>query len=155
MPAGWEEKAAAAFTNIEPFFGFGRPCQPETLSSMSIPPTAKSDVSIYLLGSGLGICAGFIQVETGDLLFTALSVLIFTLVLGMVRPPSAWRWTLLVASFVPAMQLLAYLLLRQKPDRAQIYESFLVLLAGIAGAYGGAVAHRGWKELFGKGASGR
>jgi drug/metabolite transporter (DMT)-like permease len=122
---------------------------------MSLPPTAKGDVSIYLLGSGLGICAGFVQVEIGDLLFTALCVLIFTLALGMLRPSGAWRWTLLVASFVPAMQLLAYVWLRQKPDRAQIYESFLVFLAGFAGAYGGAVAHRGWKELFGKGASGR
>jgi hypothetical protein len=121
---------------------------------MSIPSTPKGDVSIYLLGSGLGICAGFIQVKIGDLLFTALCVLIFTLILGMLRPPSAWRWTLLVASFVPAVQLLAYVLLKQKPDRAQIYESFLGFLAGIAGAYGGAVAHRGWKELFGKGASG-
>jgi hypothetical protein len=121
---------------------------------MSIPSTPKGDVSIYLLGSGLGICAGFIQVKIGDLLFTALCVLIFTLILGMLRPPRAWRWTLLVASFVPVMQLLAYLLLKQKPDRAQVYESFLGFLAGTAGAYGGAVAHRGWKELFGKGASG-
>jgi hypothetical protein len=115
-----------------------------------MPVTQKSDFAIYLVGSLLGISAGFIDVKIGDLLFTALMVLISTLILGMLRPQRPWRWTLLVATFVPTMQLLAYLLLTPKPSRAQIYESFLCFLAGIAGAYGGAVAHRGWSELFGK-----
>jgi hypothetical protein len=119
-------------------------------AKISMPATQKSDLAIYLLASLLGISAGFIDVKIGDLLFTALMVLISTLVLGMLRPQRPWRWTLLVAIFVPAMQLLAYLLLTQKPSRAQIYESFLCFLAGIAGAYGGAVANRGWSELFGK-----
>jgi lysylphosphatidylglycerol synthetase-like protein (DUF2156 family) len=113
----------------------------------------KSDIAIYLLGAVLGIAAGILDIKIGDLLFTALIVLIATLVLGMLRPSKPWRWTLLVASFVPAIQLLAYLLLTQKPTRAQIYESFLCFLAGIAGAYGGAVVHRVWKELFGKSVS--
>jgi len=116
-------------------------------------PAAKSDLAIYLLGGGLGIGAGFIDIKIGDLLFTALIVLISTLILGMLRPQQPWRWTLVVASFVPVLQLLAYLLLTQKPSRAHIYESFLCFLAGIAGAYGGSVAHRGWQELFGKSAS--
>lgn len=110
----------------------------------------KSDISIYLLGGMLGIAAGIIDIKIGDLLFTALIVLIATLVLGMLRPNKPWRWMLLVASFVPTIQLLAYVLLTQKPSRAQIYESFLCFLAGIAGAYGGAVVHRVWKELFGR-----
>jgi energy-converting hydrogenase Eha subunit A len=118
-----------------------------------MPVTKKSDTAIYLLGGLLGISAGFIEIKIGDLLFTALIVLICTLILGMLRPKRPWRWTLVVAIFVPTTQLLAYLLLTQKFSRAQIYESFLCFLAGIAGAYGGAVAHRGWQELFGKSAS--
>jgi hypothetical protein len=117
-------------------------------------PAKKSDIAIYILGSLLGISAGFIDIKIGDLVFTALIVLISTLFLGMLRPQRPWRWTFLVATFVPALQLLAYLLLTQKPSRAKIYESFLCFLSGIAGAYGGAVAHRGWQELFGKSASG-
>jgi hypothetical protein len=118
-----------------------------------MPAAQKSDIAIYVLGSLLGISAGFIDIKIGDLLFTALIVLISTLILGMLRPLRPWRWTLVIASFVPVLQLLAYLLLTQKPSRAQIYESFLCFLAGIAGSYGGSVAHRGWQELFGKSAS--
>jgi hypothetical protein len=120
---------------------------------MPVSSVKKSDIATYLLGSLLGISAGFTDIKIGDLLFTALVVLISTLVLGLLRPQRPWRWTLLVASFVPTMQLLAYLLLTQKPSRAQVYESFLCFLAGIAGSYGGSVAHRGWQELFGKSAS--
>jgi hypothetical protein len=117
------------------------------------PSIQKGSVSIYFLGGMLGIAAGFIDIKIGDVLFTALFVLASTMVLGMLRPQKPWRWTVLVAAFVPVMQLLAFLFLAQKPYRAQIYESFLGLLSGIAGAYGGMVAHRGWKELFGKGES--
>jgi hypothetical protein len=40
---------------------------------------------------------------------------------------------------VPIAELLGYVILIQKPYRAQIYESFLAFLPGIAGAYGGAM----------------
>jgi len=41
--------------------------------------------------------------------------------------------------FVPVVEWLAYFFLSQKPERAQIYESFLAFLPGIAGAFGGAL----------------
>jgi hypothetical protein len=110
----------------------------------------KSDRGIYLLGAGLGVCAGFIDVKVGDLLLTALFVLAASMVLGALRPQRPWRWTLTVAVFVPLVQLVAYAALTEKPFRAQIYESFLGFLTGIAGAYGGATARRGVVTLFGK-----
>lgn len=109
-----------------------------------------NDGSIYILGVLLGICAGCLDVKIGDLLFTALFVLASTMLLGALRPQRPWRWTFVVAIFVPIAQLLAYLLMTQKPYRAQIYESFLGFLTGIAGAYGGSVGRRGVNELFGK-----
>jgi hypothetical protein len=112
--------------------------------------TSPSDVPIYVAGVVLGICAGMLDVKIGDLLFTALFVLMSTMVLGALRPQKPWRWTLLVAVFVPMVQLLAYLFMTQKPYRAQIYESFLGFLTGIAGAYGGSVGRKGLNELFGK-----
>jgi hypothetical protein len=103
---------------------------------------------IYAIGILLGLVAGVLDVKFGDLLLTALFVLASTMFLGAVRPSRPWRWTLLVAVFVPVVQGLAYAALTAKPYRAQIYESFLGFLTGVAGAYGGSVARRGWKELW-------
>lgn len=108
----------------------------------------KSDIVIYTLGAGLGLCAGFLDVKFGDLLLTALFVLAATMLLGVMRPTHPWRWTLVVAVFVPIVQGLAYFVLAAKPYRAQIYESFLGFLTGIAGSYGGATARRGLAELW-------
>jgi hypothetical protein len=107
----------------------------------------STDRFIYALGVLLGLVAGFLDVKFGDLLLTALFVLVSTMLLGALRPSRPWRWTLLVAVFVPVVQIVAYLLLTEKPYRAQIYESFLGFLTGIAGAYGGSIARRGLKEL--------
>jgi hypothetical protein len=110
----------------------------------------QSDRGIYFLGGVLGLLAGVLDVKVGDLLLTALLVLAATMLLGALRPQRPWRWTLLVAAFVPLVQLAAYLALTDKPYRAQIYESFLGFLTGVAGAYGGATARRGLRELWGK-----
>src|SRR6202047_1566407 len=93
-----------------------------------------SDRGIYILGGVLGLIAGFLDVKFGDLLLTALCVLASTMLLGALRPDRPWRWTLLVATFVPLVQLAAYAVLTEKPYRAQIYESFLGFLTGIAGS---------------------
>jgi hypothetical protein len=110
----------------------------------------KADVWVYLLAVVLGISAGFVDVGLGDLLLTALFVLACTMTLGLLRPDHAWRWTVIVGVFVPIVQLLAYILITEKPYRAQIYESFLAFFPGIAGTYMGAFARRGLHELFGK-----
>jgi hypothetical protein len=117
---------------------------------MSESQSGTSESPIYLLAAVLGVCAGGLDVRVGDLLFTALFVLASTMLLGALRPQRPWRWTLTVAVFVPIVQLLAYWFLTEKPYRAQIYESFLGFLTGIAGAYGGATARRGAETLFGK-----
>ena len=118
------------------------------LNFMSTLPRAQNDGIFYLLGAFLGLCAGVLDVKVGDLLLTAMFVLASTMLLGGLRPAKPWRWTLLVAVFVPIVQLLAFWLMTAKPYRAQIYESFLGFLTGIAGAYGGSVARRGWDQLF-------
>jgi len=109
---------------------------------------SSTDHGIYILGAVLGVCAGFLDVRFGDLLLTALFVLAATMLLGALRPQRPWRWTLLVGVFVPVVQYAAYFLLTEKPYRAQIYESFLGFLTGIAGAYGGSAARRGLAELW-------
>ncbi len=108
----------------------------------------KSDRGFYILGGVLGIVAGILDVNVGDLLLTALFVLMATMLLGALRPARPWRWTLTVAVFVPLLQLAAFAVLTEKPYRAQIYESFLGFLTGVAGAYGGATARRVVGQLW-------
>jgi hypothetical protein len=70
------------------------------------------------------------------------------MLLGALRPQRPWRWTLTVAVFVPLLQLFAYAWMTEKPYRAQIYESFLGFLTGIAGAYAGATARKTLATLW-------
>ena len=103
----------------------------------------KSDRGIYILGGVLGVCAGVLDVKFGDLLLTALFVLMATMLLGALRPQRPWRWTLTGGRLRPPGSTGCLCVLTEKPYRAQIYESFLGFLTGIAGAYGGATARRG------------
>ena len=115
-----------------------------------MPDQPQSDRFPYVLAALLGIGAGILDVKIGDLLLTALFVLGSTMLLGILRPERPWRWTLTVGVFVPIVQLLAYVFLTEKPYAAQIYESCLGFLTGIAGAYGGSFFRRGMTELLKK-----
>ncbi len=108
----------------------------------------KSDVFIYLLAVLFGLSAGILEVTVGDLLATALFVLVSTMVLGFLRPRRPWKWIVVVGVFVPLARLAAYLVLTQKPYRAQIWESGLGFVTGTAGSYCGALARKGVDELF-------
>ena len=110
----------------------------------------KSEAVIYAFAVLLGICAGILDVTAHDVLVTALFVLVSTSVLGFIRPRRPWRWILVVAVFVPLLQLLAYLFLTWKPNRAQIWESGLGFVTGTAGCYCGALARLGIDELVRK-----
>jgi len=115
-----------------------------------ILPKGKSggDGFYYLLAALSGALAGWLDIKVGDLLLTAMVVLAACMLLGILSPRRPWRWVLLVGVFVPVMEWLAYFFLSQKPDRAQIYESFLAFVPGIAGAFGGAIGRSVVDNLF-------
>ncbi len=115
---------------------------------MSEGVSRNSDAGIYVLGFILGICAGILDVRIGDLLITAIFVMLSNMSLGMLRPRKPWRWVLVVGVCVPLVQLLAYVFLTEKPYVSHIYESFLGFLTGIAGAYAGAFGRMAVNELF-------
>jgi hypothetical protein len=104
----------------------------------------------YLLAVMSGALAGWLDIKVGDLLLTALVVLLANIVLGFLSPRRPWRWVLLIGVFVPVVEWLAYFFLSEKPERAQIYESFLAFVPGIAGAYGASVGRRLMDNLFAK-----
>ena len=115
-----------------------------------ILPEKKSDGDgfYYLLAVMLGALAGWVNIKVGDLLLTAKVVLAALMLLGILSAPKPWRWVLLVGVLVPVVEWLAYFFLSQKPERAQIYESFLAFLPGIAGAFGGAMGRGLVDNLF-------
>jgi hypothetical protein len=127
MPAGWAENQAVDSTHTS---------------------SQKSDLLFYLLAVVLGAGAGVLEIKVGDLLATALFVLVSTLILGFVRPRDAWRWIVVVGVFVPLARLLALLFLNQRPYHAQIWASGLGFVTGIAGSYAGAMLRLGVDELF-------
>ena len=122
------------------------------MASQGILPEGKSggDVFHYLLAALCGALAGWADIKVGDLLFTAMIVLAACMLLGFLSPRRPWRWVVIVGLFVPVTEWLAYYFLSQKPDRAQIYESFLAFMPGIAGAFGGAMGRGVVQNLFKK-----
>jgi hypothetical protein len=123
-----------------------------TTGQERILPDEKSggDFFYYLLAALCGALAGWVDITVGDLLFTAMIVLSACMLLGFVRPRKPWRWVLVVGVFVPIAQGLAYQFLSQRRERAQIYESFLAFMPGIAGAFGGALGRGVVDSLFKK-----
>lgn len=119
-------------------------------TSAGILPKGKSggDRFYYPLAATSGALAGWLDIKVSDLLLTAMVVLAANLLLGILSPRRPWRWVLIIGVFVPVVEGLAYFLLSQKPERAQIYESFLAFLPGIAGAYGGAIGRGVVDNLF-------
>jgi len=108
------------------------------------------DAFYYLLAVLSGALAGWLDIKVGDLLLTAMVVLAANMLLGFLSPRKPWRWVVLVGMFVPMVEWLAYYFLSEKPERAQIYESFLAFVPGIAGAFGGAVGRGVLDNLFAK-----
>jgi len=104
----------------------------------------------YVLAVIFGAGAGWIDIKVGDLLLTAMLVVASCMLLGFMSPRKPWRWVLLIGIFIPAVEWLAYFFLSQKPERAQVYESFLAFLPGIAGAVGGAIGRGVVENLFPK-----
>src|SRR5947207_15993975 len=105
MRAGWGKNPVADFTNTD----------------LQILTMQRSDALVYGLAVLLGIGAGILEVTVGDILATALFVLVSTLILGVLRPRKAWRWIVVVGLFVPMARVTAYLILGQKPYRAQMW----------------------------------
>jgi hypothetical protein len=108
----------------------------------------NGDGFYYALAIALGVSAGWLDIKVGDLLLTAMVVLAACMLLGILSPRKPWRWVLLVGVFVPVVEWLAYFLLSEKPQRAQIYESFLAFVPGIAGAFGGSIGRGVFDNLF-------
>jgi hypothetical protein len=106
------------------------------------------DAFYYLLAILFGAAAAWADIKVGDLLLTAMIVVASCMLLGFLSPRKPLRWVLLIGVCIPAAEWLAYFFLSEKPTLAQIYESFLAFLPGIAGAVGGALGRGVIDNLF-------
>ena len=111
---------------------------------------AGGDALYYALAALFGAGAAWVDIKVGDLLLTAMIVVAACILLGFLSPRKPWRWVLLIGICLPVVEWLAYFFLTEKPTRAQVYESFLGFVPGIAGAYGGAIGRGVVDNLFAK-----
>ena len=123
-----------------------------TSSLGGILPERKpgGDALYYLMAAVSGAGAAWVDIKVGDLLLTAMIVVASCILLGFLSPRKPWRWVLVIGVFLPAVEWLAYFFLTEKPTRAQVYESFLGFVPGIAGAVGGAIGRGVVDNLFQK-----
>ncbi len=111
----------------------------------------NNDALFYGIAVTLGVLCGVVHVGVRDPLLTALSVLASTMFLGYMRPSRPWRWVLLVGLFVPAVMTGANLMGYYRDlSRAGLYGSALIMLPGVAGAFGGHFGRRFIGVMFGK-----
>jgi ABC-type multidrug transport system permease subunit len=111
-------------------------------------PGNNNDTLIYVLAAAAGLFTGWVDLRVHDLLFTALLVSSFCMLLGVLRPERPWRWVAIIGVCVPLAVVLGYFLLTERPERAQIWESFLAFFPGIAGAYGGALMRQAVQNIL-------
>jgi len=111
----------------------------------------NSDAVFYGIAVALGVLCGVVHVGVRDPLLTTLGVVASTMFLGYMRPYRPWRWVLLVGLFVPAVMSGANLMGYYRDlSRAGLYGSALIMLPGIAGAFGGHFGRRFMRVMFGK-----
>ena len=98
----------------------------------------SSDLIFYIISVVCGVLAGITHITIEDPLLTSLVVLISTMFLGFMRPEKPWRWLLIVGLLVPVVMLTANALHYYRTlTRAGLAGSILIMLPGVAGAYGG------------------
>jgi hypothetical protein len=108
-----------------------------------------ADSLFFVIAILCGVFAGIAHITIEDPLITALIVLSSTMFLGFMRAARPWRWTLTVGSMVPLTMIVARLAGHYANlTRAGIYGSVLLILPGIAGAYGGYFGRKFMTEVF-------
>ena len=104
----------------------------------------------YFVAIVAGLLTGWLNEIVKDPLLTALSVLGFTMAMGVWKPERPWRWGLLVWAGIPLV-LAAYAAFTKRPhERWEVYGAFLQLLSANAGSYGGHFMRRMVEGVFGK-----
>ncbi len=106
--------------------------------------TRYRDALLVALALLFGACAGWTDVHTDDTQFVVLSVLLFSFVLGLIRPRLAWLWALLVGLGVPLAEDYALLTNMRTPwpQSGNVLGSLVAVVFAFAGAYAAVLMRR-------------
>jgi ABC-type multidrug transport system permease subunit len=111
---------------------------PASASDHASPqPATRTNFLFYLLAFVLGLFSGWVNQTVDDALLTALCVLGFAMLMGVLQKRQPWRWVLLVWVGVPIVLAYYQFVVRWPHDRGQVWGAFLQLLAASSGGFGG------------------
>jgi ABC-type multidrug transport system permease subunit len=111
---------------------------PASVSDHASPqPATRTNFLFYLLAFVLGLFSGWVNQTVDDALLTALCVLGFAMLMGVLQKRQPWRWVLLVWVGVPIVLAYYQFVVRWPHDRGQVWGAFLQLLAASSGGFGG------------------
>ena len=84
-----------------------------------------------------GIVIGWFDLHTTEVTVTIVSLLIAGIILGLLQPNRAWRWSVLIVLGLPAMVIYVHLIGLQttEPSRIDIRIIFVSLMFALFGPY--------------------
>ena len=95
------------------------------------------DLACTVLALILGLVAGWLDMHVTEVVVTILALMTFGLLLGLIQPAAAWRWSLLIAVGLPIMAVGAIKFGMKTEEPPQLDPLIILVALGFAllGAY--------------------
>ncbi len=106
--------------------------------------SSRRNVICTVLAVALGLGIGWLDLHTTEVIVTILALLLAGLFLGLLQPRAAWRWAVLLAFGLHAMEVVGNLLRfrTSEPIRLDPRIVMVALAFALAGCYSGVVFRR-------------
>jgi len=103
------------------------------------------DLACTALALALGLATGWLDLHTTEVSVTIVALLASGLLLGLLQPAAAWRWSLLLALGLPIMAAFGRLVRMQtaEPIRLDPRIALVALAFALVGSCAGALIRRG------------
>lgn len=113
--------------------------------------TSAHDLPFIGLAAVLGLGIGWLDVHTTEVIVTIVALVGAGIVLGLMRPPAAWRWGVLIAAGLLVMTVAVKLagLQTAEPVTLDPRVTLVTLVFALGGSYAGALLRRAAQALGG------
>ena len=98
--------------------------------------------AFHMFSLFLGLLTGILAVQTDDMPFPVLLLLVFGMFSGFQRPKAAWQYATLLAMWIPSLELVAKMIGFNVRGGSGFGGSLIAFVPAFAGAYLGAVLRR-------------
>ncbi len=121
---------------------------------MAAPWRSPCDLFCTMLAFALGLCVGWLDLHTTEVSVTIVALLAAGLLLGLLQPAAAWRWGVLLAIGLPALEAIAMLsgMRTAEPVKLDPRIALVALAFALVGSYSGALVRRALETVAGGGA---